>query len=174
MSERPLNERPAAKPAAKAIKPEVAAASETPVEYVKVPSFWSTLGCGGWAILILLVLGLLSFVGSAITTAITDSQKSSGQESYDVTPDTVDPRSTYTISAKCEAAMAASAADPTENGERLLKETGNLCGSQEEWEAALYKYPRAIGVVDGKFLDGSEFGLLCNGYPEVKICKANN
>jgi hypothetical protein len=67
--------------------------------------------------------------------------------------------------------MAASAADHTANGERLLKETGNLCSSQKEWEAALFKYPRAIGITDGNFLDGKEFQLLCNAYPHVKLCR---
>lgn len=170
MNERPLNERPAARPVPKP-KSESPIEDDGPVEYVTVPSFWSSLGCGGWAMVVIVGIFIFAFVGSSIQSAIDNANDSSGQVTYDVEPETVDPRTTFNISEKCETGMAASAADPSENGERLLKETGNLCGSQEEWEAALYKYPRAIGIVDAKFLDGSEFGLLCNSYPEVKICK---
>lgn len=171
MSERPLNERPAARPTKP--KAEETSQAESP-QYVAPTSFWSSLGCFGWSLLIALAIVVISAIGAGIQGAIQNSQMSHGSETYDVTPETVDPRSTFQISAKCDAGMAASAADPTENGEKLLKETGNLCSSQEEWEAALYKYPRAIGIVDAKFLDGSEFNLLCGSYPEVKICRNKN
>lgn len=168
MNDRPLNERPAARPT----KPKTVPLTQpgTPVSDTP-PSFWSRLGCFGWSFLIAAGIVLISAIGAGIQGAIQSAQMSSGSETYDVSPETPDPRSTFNISAACDAGMAASAADPTENGEKLLKETGNLCNSQEEWEAALFKYPGAIGGTDSSYLDGSEFGLLCRSYPDVKICK---
>ncbi len=168
MNERPLNERPAARPSKQ--KPEVVSEITTP-QPVSKPSFWSQLGCLGWTFFVILGIGIISIIGSSIQTAIQSAQNTSGSETYEVTPEIPDPRSTFKISAACEAGMAASAADPSENGEKLLKETGNLCTSQAEWEAALYKYPGAIGIVDSKYLDGSEFRLLCGSYPDVTVCK---
>jgi hypothetical protein len=168
MNERPLSERPAARPSKPKTEPVIETASTTPPVQ---SSFWDNIGCFGWAAIIIFGILLISTIGGSITYWIQNSQASSGSETYEVSPDAIDPRSTFKISAACDAGMAASAADPSENGERLLKETGNLCSSKEEWEAALYRYPRAIGITEAKFLDGSEFGLLCGSYPEVTICR---
>lgn len=167
MTERPLNERPAARPIHKEV--ESVSPSQEAV-YVAPPPFWKNLGCLGWSFATITLLGVSAVIGGFIQAANGEFQTSHGSETYSVSPVTVDPRSTQEVSAACAAGMAASAADATENGERLLKETGNLCNDRDEWEAALYRYPRAIGVVDGAYLDGSEFGMLCHSYPQVKIC----
>ncbi len=171
MSERPLNERPAAR----SVNPNAVPPTRSETSITNAPpNFLGGLGCFGWAVIVAAVIVLISLIGLGIQGLFPNSPMSSGSETYNVSPETPDPRSTFKISAACDAGMAASAADPTENGEKLLKETGNLCNSQDEWEAALYKYPGAIGGADSSYLDGSEFGLLCRSYPEVKICKGKN
>ncbi len=182
MNERPLNERPAARPIQKKVteSPQGQPRDEEGVPATTSPessgiagnmflAFFNALGVSGKLGLAIVVIFFIYIIGNSINASMTD--ESSGSITYDQQPQQVDPRSTFNISEKCEVGMAASASDPSENGERLLKETGNLCSSQEEWEAALYKYPRAIGMTEAKFLDGSEFGLLCGSYPEVKICR---
>lgn len=162
MSERPLNERPALRPK---INPSQSA--QAPVTYDR--PWYSELGLVGTTIVV--VIGL-TFGGLGMGLVFSQLEgPDSGREVYDVQPAVPDPRSSYPISAECDAAMAASAAEPLEEGERLLKETGNICKSQEEWEAALYKYPGAIGGTSTAYLDGSEFDLLCGSYPEVKLCR---
>lgn len=81
-----------------------------------------------------------------------------------------DPRLSFPVSKKCETAMQAAAADPSENGEKLLVQTGDICLNKKEWEAALYQYPGAIGGSSAAYIDGTEYDLLCRLHPELKIC----
>ncbi len=165
MSERPMNERPAARPVQRS-QPEAVATTQANLP-LQETSFWSRLGCFGWSVLISLIIVTISLIGGAIRA----SQMSHGNVVYTVNPSNPDPRESYPISAACDAAMAASAADPSETGETLLIEAGNICKSRAEWEAALYKYPGAIGGSSSAYLDGSEYGLVCSGHPEIYMCK---
>lgn len=169
MSERPLNERPAARPVQRSL-PESAESKQASLPTAK-PSFWSSLGCLGWSVVIFIAIATISLVGSGIQSAIRASQMSAGTVEYDISPANPDPRETYPISEECDATMAASAADPSEKGEALLIEAGNICKSKAEWEAALYKYPGAIGGSSSAYLDGSEYDLVCSGHPQLYMCK---
>jgi hypothetical protein len=163
MNDRPLNERPAARPK-RDLTPQP--------EPVDTRPWYAKLGCFGTIVVISVGITLGAYgIGSI---ALLLNGPSSGREVYDVEPLVEDPRATFPISAECDAAMAASAADSSEEGERLLKETGNICVTREEWEAALYKYPGAIGGTSTAYLDGSEFDLLCGSYPKVKLCRNQN
>jgi hypothetical protein len=159
MNERPLNERPAAKPKKDLSQPTQS--TDSSPWYVK-------LGCFGTTVVVGLGITLVGY-GASFLSDLFEGPRS-GTVVYEEEPEAIDPRADYPISEACDAAMAASAADSSDEGERLLKETGNICLSREEWEAALYKYPAAIGGASTAYLDGSEFDLLCGSYPEVKLC----
>jgi hypothetical protein len=160
MAERPINERPAAR-SKRDLTPQPEAVDTRP--------WYAKLGCFGTIVLISVGVTLGAYGIGAIALLL--NGPTSGSEVYDVEPGVPDPRADFPISAECDAAMAASAADSSEEGERLLKETGNICETQKEWEAALYKYPGAIGGTSTAYLDGSEFDLLCGSYPKVKLCR---
>lgn len=98
------------------------------------------------------------------------SYTGAGSKTFNVEAPFSDPRIYANVSPQCDLAMSESANYAGDRGELLLKETGNICATREEWEAALYRHPRAIGVIDPAYLDGSEYDLLCRNYPEVKIC----
>lgn len=160
MNDRPLNERPAARPKR----------DPTPQpEPIDTRPWYAKLGCFGTIFVISLGITIGGYAIGFVADLL--NGPSSGSEVYDVEPEVADPRADFPISAECDAAMSASAADSSEEGERLLKETGNICGTREEWEAALYKYPGAIGGTSTAYLDGSEFDLLCGSYPKVKLCR---
>lgn len=173
MNERPLSERPAARPITLNAAPTSDASPPAVASPVVPPkaNFLSKLGCGGWAAIIFMAILVISVVGSIVETTDKNARMSSGSVTYDVKPKNVDPRTTFDISAKCDAIMAASASDVTDKGEALLVQSGNICRSRAEWEAALYKYPGAIGGSSTAYLDGSEFGTLCSLHPEVLICR---
>ncbi len=115
------------------------------------------IGLFGWVFRITILIAGVPLVLSIILNAIKDATK--------------DPRLDYPISMECDRAMKASAADLSENGEKLLVETGNICGSRKEWEAALYRYPAAIGGSSTEYLDGTEYDLLCSRHEDLFICK---
>lgn len=166
MSERPLNERPAARPSKKDSQP-FTPNTEPPKNYATPPK----TGCFGRVFLFSFAIVTLIYLFGVIQDGISNSNNSSGTETYDVIPSNPDPRETFPISQECDAAMAASAADPTEVGEALLVETGNICKSRAEWEAALWRYPAAIGGSSTAYLDGTEFDLICSNNPELYICR---
>ena len=167
MNERPLNERPAARPLK--VESQVGSAPSPPLKTSPVKeSLVEKLGCFWTAFLGASAILLVLMVLGATTGA---SKSESGSETYDVQPSNSDSRANFPISKKCETGMAASASDQSAKGEILLKATGNLCSSREEWEAALYKYPMAIGVTSPAALNDNDYVLLCSWYPDVKICK---
>lgn len=73
-------------------------------------------------------------------------------------------------STACEVAMQKAAAATGADGENLLRATGNICRNQVEWDAALRKFPEAIGGSSVDYLDGTEFALACRTYPELTMC----
>lgn len=169
MAERPLNERPAARPTGK-LHETISDPEIMPVQQV-APSRGNNLSCLSVAIYALIGSVVVFLLWAFITSLISAIENKQEVDVVDTSSIDTDPRASYPISDECDRAMAASAADQTEQGELLLVESGNVCSSRKEWEAALYRYPAAIGGTSTAYLDGSEYGILCRTNPEVRICR---
>lgn len=78
----------------------------------------------------------------------------------------------FEVSEECLSVMAESASNPypSDLGEKLLVESGDICKSKEEWEEALRRYPMAIGIVSEEYIDGSEYKIFCQVNPNKRIC----
>lgn len=168
MNERPLSERPAAKPIASVEKPFADSRQLTwPVEKEKTPEtpVKSERFTFRSAIVLSVIAALFLVFAIVLPTLGPDSGSIENEAVID------DWRVSYPIGPDCDAIMAASAADPSQTGEELLVESGNVCESRKEWEAALYRYPGAIGGSSTAYLDGSEYDLICSLNPDLRICR---
>jgi hypothetical protein len=102
--------------------------------------------------LIVFVLLAFQLVTSSDTSENTDSVNSSQSQ---------------TVSS-CEIAMERASLEPdSTRAETFLKATAFSCGSGSEWNAALRKYPAAMGF---DTVSGDELGIICYNYPDSPTC----
>ena len=68
----------------------------------------------------------------------------------------------------CEIAMERASLEPdSTRAETFLKATVYSCGTGSEWNAALRKYPAAMGF---DTVSGDELGIICYNYPDSPTC----
>ncbi|MEY4492644.1 MAG: hypothetical protein RL085_1055 [Actinomycetota bacterium] len=109
-------------------------------------------------------LSVVFGIGAGLWAGLSESQNSPSQLDSNI------PQEDQLATTHCEVAMQLASEAVGDEGEMLLKETGNVCGSKREWDAALRKFPRAIGGASVDYLDGTEFDLVCRTYPELTMC----
>ena len=179
-ADRPLNERPAAKPFPAVSAPALQSGVSEPVEPKK-----GGMGCCGWIVFIPVAIAAVVVIGMIIA-GIAEAAKSSNstprsassfsaQQNMSGTPQAAAPNE------KClAAAKTATMAEQERYDELQLDNEANFialwrpafteCKSAQEWLDAARIYPLLAGVTSVDFVDTTSLEIWCRDEPNLPAC----
>ena len=167
MTERPLDERPAARPI------DLPSAGSSAAQITPPKSGDGCLiGCIWIAIaifLLIILVPIISVVGASIS-ASSSSSSSSIESDNPITEDTENAPAPPSVSVACMDSMRTAASVPgSQSNDAEMEATLSSCTTLSEWTAALYANPATVGVVDQLAIEIT-LGALCNGGNGAPVC----